>query len=341
MSLQVIVQSATEHGKSELRRVDFLDGWRGVAIALVLISHFFPVSGIDLGRMGVDVFFVLSGMLMSNILFIKRVELSTFYKRRISRIVPIFFIFVSTVYCLSYFFGSSEDYKNYLYTLFFLRTYFPVEPGLWDTGLPIGHIWSLNVEEHCYILLSSLTLFAVFRRKEYIPLFILGGSSILLNYFYTKFPSIAPADYHLNTEVVASHLLISSGYFLIKHRVDKYVPSWLPVITFILSLMCYHSMAPWFAPWLISPFLLAFTVNHLNSIPPFIKVVLEYKPLRLLGLWSFSIYLWQQPIYSFGIKSGEVFNFAGPVLFTASVIIGASSFYLLENPIRRYINNKW
>ena len=64
---------ASDHGRSELKRIAYLDGWRGLAIGLVLIDHFSPVCGIALGRMGVDVFFVLSGMFMANILFVKRV----------------------------------------------------------------------------------------------------------------------------------------------------------------------------------------------------------------------------------------------------------------------------
>ena len=69
LSLENTVKLAVNHGKSELSRVDYLDGWRGIAILLVLMEHFFGVREINVGRMGVDVFFVLSGMLMSNILF--------------------------------------------------------------------------------------------------------------------------------------------------------------------------------------------------------------------------------------------------------------------------------
>ena len=70
-------------------RFGYLDGWRGIAIAMVLISHFLGDLG-SYGRMGVDVFFVLSGLLMANILFVKRMPLSKFYKRRFSRVFPVF-----------------------------------------------------------------------------------------------------------------------------------------------------------------------------------------------------------------------------------------------------------
>ena len=336
-----ILNYASNHGKSELKRIAFLDGWRGLAIGLVLIDHFLPIYGIALGRMGVDVFFVLSGMLMANILFVKRVPLNVFYKRRISRILPVFIAFVSIVYGSSFLLGLSDEHENYLFTILFLRSYFPVTPNIWATGIPIDHLWSLNVEEHCYILLSVLTLIAVFRAKEYIPLLLLGMGSILLHSIYIKFPSFAAENFHLKTEILASHLLISAGYFLIKDRFKRVARAWMPLLAFALALACYHEQAPWFAKWLFTPFLLAFTVNHLDLIPSILMRTLTLMPLRLLGMWSFSIYLWQQPFYFYGIKYGEAFSFAGPILLLVSLLIGAISFYFFENPVRKYINNNW
>ncbi|MCG6936848.1 MAG: acyltransferase, partial [Gammaproteobacteria bacterium] len=86
---------------------------------------------------------------------------------------------------------------------------------------------------------------------------------------------------------------------------------------------------------------LAFTVNHLNLIPDVFKSALSFPPLRLLGIWSFSIYLWQQPLYYYGTKFHQAFLFAGPVLLAISIITGVISFYFIENPIRKYLNNNW
>lgn len=313
-----------------------------MAILLVLISHFFQIKEIDLGRMGVDIFFVLSGMLMANILFVKKVPLSIFYKRRISRILPVFVIFLSTMSLLSAALSLSLEHNNYFYNLFFIRSYYPVTPDLWNTGIPIGHLWSLNVEEHCYIVLSLITLIPLFSKREHIPIIFLGCCSILLMYLYVKFPPIASENYLLKTEIAASFLLISAGYYLIKHRFERYIPCWSPVITLALAFLCYsnHSLH-WSAQWLLSPFLLAFTVNHLNLIPGFLKSLLSFLPLRLLGIWSFSIYLWQQPLYFYGTKGGDAFFLAGPILLAVSILIGAASFYLIENPARKFINDKW
>lgn len=341
LSIGKIVKNSSEHGKTELERVDYLDGWRGLAIALVLTSHFFPVEWINLGRMGVDVFFVLSGMLMSNILYVKRVPLNIFYKRRISRIFPVFIVFVSLVYAASFLFSLSGEHGNYLYTITFLRTYFPEDSHIWEAGIPIGHLWSLNVEEHCYILLGIITLFAFLKRMEFVPLIFLGVASIVLYYVFTKYPSLATSNYKLKTEVVAGHLLLSAGYFLIKDRFAPHVPDWLPLVTLGLAFFCYSIFSPWYLKWLLSPFLLAFTVNHLDLAPAFFKRALEFKPLRLLGIASFSIYLWQQPFYYYGTREGDAFFLAGPVLLAVSLLVGSMSFYYFENPVRKYINNRW
>jgi len=157
ISLRKIVNIASSHGKSELDRISYLDGWRGLAISFVLIAHFLPKTGIDLGRMGVDIFFVLSGLLMSKILFVKRVPLTTFYKRRISRIFPVFLIYLSIISLSSYIMELSSEHENYFYSLFFLRHYLPATPTMWNTGIPIGHLWSVSVQD-CVLINNILMI---------------------------------------------------------------------------------------------------------------------------------------------------------------------------------------
>jgi peptidoglycan/LPS O-acetylase OafA/YrhL len=84
-----------------------LDGWRGLAIAAVIEGHFVGLLPGRTGRLGVDAFFALSGYLMAGLLFIGRQPLKTFYKRRISRILPVFLVFTLTVYGLALLLGWS------------------------------------------------------------------------------------------------------------------------------------------------------------------------------------------------------------------------------------------
>lgn len=78
--------------------IPYLDGWRGVAIVLVLIGHFNDIGLVWLGPFGVMLFFALSGRLMCELLFIKKVELVTFFFRRFSRILPTFWLFLLIVF---------------------------------------------------------------------------------------------------------------------------------------------------------------------------------------------------------------------------------------------------
>lgn len=324
---------APDHALVE--RLRYLDGWRGLAILFVLQSHFLTLHFIESGRLGVDVFFCLSGFLMSRILFVQRMPLAQFYKRRISRIFPVFMLFVLLVFAVAWWRGQHHGLGELLATLLFLRTYLPAEPDIWHTGLPIGHLWSLNVEEHCYVLLSLLTLLAFLRGREYLALLGAGVLAIAIHLFYVRHPGFAPDSFEIRTEVAASHLLISAGYFLLRQRVAPMVRPWMPVVAFALAIFSYLYIAPWWAPIVASPFLLAFAVNHLDRLPGGLLSILAAAPLRLLGICSYSLYLWQQPFYEFKqmLPTG--------VALLLALGAGATSFFAFENPVRSWLNKHW
>jgi peptidoglycan/LPS O-acetylase OafA/YrhL len=143
------------------KNIPYLDGWRGLSIIFVLLAHFFPIQFSSLGELGVLLFFVLSGFLMSDLLFIRKISIISFFVKRFSRVLPTFwlFIFVMVIY-------SAYIQKNYyhvtfyeiLNTLIFLRTYFPDSVSIWSENWPIGHVWSLNVEEHSYVYLAIVAM---------------------------------------------------------------------------------------------------------------------------------------------------------------------------------------
>jgi peptidoglycan/LPS O-acetylase OafA/YrhL len=316
-------------------RIDYLDGWRGLAILLVLQSHFLHWAGIDSGQLGVDAFFCLSGLLMSDILFVRRTPLVRFYKRRISRILPAFALFVVVVFGVAAACGTKHEWLEFLSTLFFLRTYFPAQPDIWSTGLPIGHLWSLNVEEHSYIFLSMLTLLPFLRRRE---AWVLGAASVIsmaLYYVYSVTPSMRNASYEIRTEVAASFLLVSAGYFLVRHRVAPWVRPWMPLAAIPVAALGYLPHAHWWVSAVVSPLALAFAVNHLGEAPAAMRRLLAAAPIRLMGVWSYSIYLWQHPFFTYKsmLPTG--------VAFLGAIGVGLMSYYLLENPCRAWINARW
>jgi len=317
-------------------RLDYLDGWRGLAITLVLCAHFLPAAPwIDSGRFGVDVFFCLSGFLMSNILFVKRTPLPVFYKRRISRILPVFLLFVGTTFGVAWYIRGSISWVELLSTATFFRTYIPASPSIWHAELPLAHLWSLNAEEHCYVFLSILASLALLRRREGWLLIGVGMLTIVLHVAYIKVPALKPPSGDLGTEVVASHLLISAGYFLICAPLRRFVQPWMPVAALCCAGVCYTSLAPWWSAMLLSPFLLAFAINHLSDAPHAFRRALALPLLRLLGVWSYSLYIWQQPFYEFSDLLVPGGAFAG------ALTLGLVSFYCFENPVRTWLNKNW
>lgn len=319
--------------------LDYLDGWRGLAIVFLLIGHFFPVPGINLGTVGVNLFFVLSGYLMGQLLFIKETALPVFYRRRISRIVPahVFFILAMTLFYV--FTGKPVDGYETLAALFFVNNYFQGELG--KSVMPLGHIWSLSVEEHSYLLLSLVALAARqggLNARRTVAVLALCFSA--MGFWYWRHyagPELVFGKW-IRSEVSAYGIFVST--FLLLFFAKRKIPR-LPVLIYPM-LLCTGIMMHW---WSIpAPFrttlgvgLLALAVNLLPNAPPYIQQVLAFKPLRFMGLWSFSIYLWQQPFYLAAYKG----IIPGYVAISLAMVCGTLSFYLLERPLRTYLNRVW
>jgi peptidoglycan/LPS O-acetylase OafA/YrhL len=319
-------------------RVDTWDGWRGLAIALVLCGHFYDIKWLWEDRMGVDIFFVLSGMLMSKILFEKRLSLRDFYIRRLSRIFPALILYIAFIHGVSWHYKIDFSVSEVISSLLFLRTYIPVEPGIWDTEVAIGHLWSLNVEEHAYVLLSLLTLCFINTRRIAFVLLILGTLTLLLSTYHYQRSTVEEFPlYLIRTECAVIFILYSAGYGLLRRRYNWTVPSWTPLACFIGATLCYAHQLPLWLIFSVSPVLLAIAVNHLDHIPQLINRLLTFPPLRWLGLWSYSIYLWQQFFYEYA----WAFPYSKILAPTLAIVAGILSYYLFENPVRNYINNRW
>jgi peptidoglycan/LPS O-acetylase OafA/YrhL len=325
----------TQHSKY----LPYLDGWRGLAICFLLVGHFFPIPGVNLGTAGVNLFFVLSGFLMARLLFVDEVPIPTFYKRRASRIFPAVACFLTIVVAAYLVVGRTVKWTEVAMAGAFVNNYFPGEPGA--AVMPFGHIWSLCVEEHSYFLLSIVALAARARLVKaqwtvglIAALFAVIGLGYWLNYGgqHLEF------DRWIHSEVSAFGIFASAFLLLARH--GRKVPKlWLPVLPVLVVFG--FGMHWWSVPAPIRTFVgvgaFALAVNLLEGAPQLIHRVLSFRPLRQIGVWSFSIYLWQQPFYLYVNREG-----LSPTLGVGlAIVTGIASFYLLENPARRYLNRKW
>ncbi len=157
-------------------RIRGLDGLRGIAILLVILFHYINSSALGVfgrlcrtGWVGVDLFFVLSGFLITGILFEaqhKEGYLRNFYARRLLRLFPAYFVFVGLVLLLAHGPGEYPWRITAPYLLFGANIVYIFAPDLRYMGpTTVGHLWSLALEEQFYLLWPWLVALLATRRK--------------------------------------------------------------------------------------------------------------------------------------------------------------------------------
>lgn len=318
--------------------LNYLDGWRGLAILSLLVGHFFPVPGVNLGTTGVALFFVLSGLLMSRLLFVQQVPLAQFYQRRMARIFPAALVFLGIIVGTRLLLGQQVAWSEVAAAALFVNNYAVGVTGA--DAMPFGHFWSLCVEEHSYILLSLLAIAA--RRHLARAGTLVGVAALatgLTGLAYTLlFKGVELWRLSMHSEMAAFGILSSAALALALR--GRTVPRRLAGASVPLLLL--GIALQW---WSLPPALnrvasvaaFALAINLLAAGPATVQAVLAAAPLRKLGLWSFSIYVWQQPFYLLSSHKGMP-----PVLGVLLALgCGIASFYLVEQPCRTWLNRRF
>jgi peptidoglycan/LPS O-acetylase OafA/YrhL len=326
------------------KSIPYLDGWRGVAILLVLYSHFFVGAG---GDLGVALFFVLSGFLVSDLLFQRQTSIGTFFWRRATRILPTFWLYLGVVAAYTAWLQPvpyAVPLDEMAATLVFLRTYFPADQSIWSNRWPIGHLWSLNVEEHAYL---ALGLVAVLLRATGARLLLRAlmlacvGAMCLVIAYYARTPPAGASPWILRTECAALGLMASAWIHasrpLATRALLRQGHGAITPLALGAALLCYLPGAPYLAAPGLAPLLLAVAVNYLDCAPARLLRLLSLPLLRWFGLCSYSLYMWQQPFY----KAMTLYGLSRPMALALALAAGTGAFYLFEHPVRRYLNRTW
>lgn len=311
-----------------MRRIQYLDGWRGISIALVLVAHFTTFGEFSPGRLGVTMFFALSGRLMGEILWEQHFPVGKFLLRRFSRVWPALFVFVMMMLAIMRFPPSRA-----LAALTFTYTYlYPLSAQ--SVGV-LGHLWSLCVEEHTYVVL--LVLAVVSRRNIRFGSFGLAAVSVLSIGCGLYRVFVLKEDYYHSywlTDSAMHFITLPALAYLWRDRIDlgRFTPYAAPIFAAIAIALYYHRVSF----WIPSTFAPAFLGISMAKLPASIGLeLLEWKPLRKLGLWSYSIYLWQEPFQVLA------FHRSAPILALScagGAAAGIASFRYIENPARKAIN---
>ncbi len=318
-------------------RVPYLDGWRGLSISLVLMGHFIKPAGMNLGPVGVEFFFVLSGRLMAEILFVERFPLRRFYVRRVARIFPALLVFSVGCYLLVY--KTELHFKAIGIPVAMAMIYNYLAALTGHHVLALDHIWSLCIEEHAYLILGVIALAS---RRWKLPVASVLAVITVLSMADGIFSNVVlhqdwftdywRTDAHLGSIFgsAAIYLWSRSGGPLNFLRRSPH----LPLLCGIAGLATCLTVVPIYISYSVGTLLLAVSVCSLDDAPAWLRKLLSLRVLTAAGVLSYSIYLWQQPFY----KLAETRQAWSVMFFLVTVLFGAASFYLVERPARRLLN---
>ena len=342
-----------------------IDGLRAVAVIAVIFYHGilslnnFPIlSG---GFLGVDIFFVISGYLITTIILQEIETRGTFsflyfYERRARRILPALFFILIISLPFGYIFllpeNLTEFSKSLLYTLGFGSNYFFYFSGLIygaENGLikPLLHTWSLAVEEQYYFVFPLILLLLT----RYFNRYILY---ILLVSFFTSLIFANHLAY--KNETLNFYLLISRGWELLagsllakleilnkKRASNKFLNQTMPIFGFLLiahGLFFYNDQMSLPSIYTLPAIIGVCLIIWFSNGKDLVGKILSTNLFVGVGLISYSLYLWHYPIFAFGRIAG--YQPSQPVVFLIFVIIAIglsiSTFYLIEKPFRKKNN---
>jgi len=333
-----------------------IDGLRAIAVMSVVLHHLMPefVPG---GFIGVDVFFVISGYLITGIL-IREMESDKFsflgfYERRARRIFPALFAVLLFTLLGSYILFLPSDFVNTLRgafgTVFFISNivfwrdlaegYFAAMNSALN---PLVHTWSLAVEEQFYLLFPVLLLIC----------YKIKVNNFLLIFTLLFFISLMGSEYFIDTKSVAVFFLspfraweLLAGSILalkiipkIDSKVLNEVCSFFGLTAILFSCFYYTEYTSFPGIAALIPVLGSAAIIHsgMNNESKILNI-LKLKPFIFIGLISYSLYLWHWPLVVFANYLNPIQDFSiATIIFLLglSIFLSTISYYIIEQPFR-------
>lgn len=331
-----------------------IDGLRAIAVLSVVIFHIFPTL-IPGGFIGVDIFFVISGYLISSIIF-KNMETGSFsffdfYSRRIKRIFPsllMILIFVSIVGWISLLPGEYKNLEKMVSTTTIFMTNIALKN---DVGYfadaaelkPLLHIWSLSIEEQFYIFYPLfIYLMYKFGRRLLPATLVLGCIiSFAINAFYISskptqvFYLLPFRSWELSIGAILAYIKLNNDSTisqLYKKHSNILALCGLACIIVAMTMFDKSTTFPGWAallPTAGAVLLIAGKDSRFN------QMVLAHPVCVWVGLISYSLYLWHWPLISFAHIAGQTDITTKVSILCASIVLAGLSTFLIEKPIRR------
>lgn len=331
-----------------------IDGLRALAVLPVMLFHagFEAFAG---GFVGVDVFFVISGYLITTIIISElqrgTFSLLNFYERRARRILPALFVVMLVSIVLAWFWLLPADMKNFsqslaAVTVFASNFLFWRESGYFDAAAelkPLLHTWSLAVEEQYYVFfpLFLMALWRLGKRCILLSMAIMFVASLLLAEWMSA-ASPAAAFFLMPTRIW--ELLIGAFAAFYLSRASDGVGNarlaeaggWIGVLMILLPVFWYSKTTPFPGLYALVPTVGALLIILFATQQTLVGRFVGNRVFVGIGLISYSAYLWHQPLFAFarymGFTSYDKLVFAG--LCVLALVLAVVSWKFIEQPFR-------
>ena len=337
-------------------RIPVLDGLRAVSIALVFLEHGGDATGYHapgilrrvvgtIGTVGVDVFFAISGFLITLLLLrelhrTERISLKGFYVRRFLRLMPAAIVFLLTVFVMQLLGrGSPMTAANWVHNLTYTVNFDP-HPA-WVTG----HLWSLSIEEQFYLLWPVALVLLGPRRAGIGAVAWLLGAPVLRFVMLRihphdmgRFDNWTP----IRVDCIAAGCLLAlvAGNAEFRRRTQVSGPAAMLVVagavcviflSFIagLKISVYGVTVGHSVRALCIAALIWFSINHAETAW---GRLMEWKPFVAVGVLSYSLYLWQQPFLA---PKGQAWVSSPLHGLILAVSLATLSYVFVERPFLR------
>ena len=339
-----------------------IDGLRAIAIVSIVLYHakivFNNTDWFEGGFVGVDIFFVISGYLitriiMNEIMMHGSFNFLNFYERRVRRILPmlLFVIFVSMPFAWHKLFPA--DFVNYsdsiIASIFFVSNFFFYFNGM-EYGatnsllLPLLHTWSLSIEEQFYLIapITLLIIYKFFRSHILVLLIIFSLLSFLSAIFMQEINPKLNFYFSLSRfwELLLGSLIV---YVELNYKIpsNKIIRNIFPLLglslilysIFFFNIQTAHPSFNTLIPVSGTVLIIIFCSDKNKS--GIVSKILGSKPFVLMGLISYSAYLWHFPMLAFSrINSIEPNNLYKVWLLLFVLLISTLSYHFIEKPFR-------
>ncbi|PEQ26132.1 acetyltransferase [Bacillus cereus] len=344
-----------------------LDSLRGLAILGVILYHI-NFNWMPGGFLGVTVFFVLSGYLITDILAMewkrnKRIDLKKFWLSRARRLLPgMFVMLVITLAWITIFHSSLLEKMrgDSLAALFYVSNWWYIYHKLsyfdnFNQLSPLNHFWSLAVEEQFYVVwpfIISLGLYHIKKQSRMILLICLGAVASALAMAILYEPGADPSRIYYGTDTRAFSLLIGAALALLwpsNRLANKIIPKARLILdvvggTALIIILLMFWKTNQYDPFLYNGGMVllsiatALLVANLAHPASRIAQFLRFRPLRWMGIRSYGIYLWHYPILTLTtpkVNAGDFSLIRAILQFLLIIMIAQISWKYIEKPIRQ------